>query len=93
MEPWNGILDATREPSVCIQQGFKDGREDCLRLNVYTPVITGNPGTLPVMVWIHGGAFTWGNSGPGLYGPDYFMDKDVVLVTVNYRLGMLGRSV
>lgn len=43
---------------------------------------------LPVMFWIHGGGFQSGNS--DIYRPHYFMDEDVVLVTVNYRLGALG---
>ena len=43
---------------------------------------------LPVMVWIHGGAFEHGASND--FGPDYFMDEDVVLVTINYRLGTFG---
>ena len=47
----------------------------------------------PVMVWIHGGGFNAG-SGNGIsdfYGPNYILDRDVVLVTVNYRLGALGK--
>lgn len=64
------------------------GHEDCLYLNVHTPNINGK---LPVMFWIHGGGFTAGHSGSSLYGPDYFMDKDVVFVSLNYRLGLLGR--
>ena len=42
------------------------------------------------MVWIHGGAFTSGSGTAGDYGPQYFMDSGVVLVTVNYRLGPFG---
>ena len=42
------------------------------------------------MVWIHGGAFTSGSGTYGDYGPQYFMDSGVVLVTVNYRLGPFG---
>ncbi|XP_050531761.1 juvenile hormone esterase-like isoform X2 [Daktulosphaira vitifoliae] len=42
------------------------------------------------MFWIHGGSFTFGQSGPAMYGSDFFMDKDIVLVTANYRLGILG---
>ena len=44
----------------------------------------------PVMVWIHGGAFTSGSGTAGDYGPQYFMDSGVVLVTINYRLGPFG---
>lgn len=45
---------------------------------------------LPVMVWFHGGGFFFGHSGHTLYGPQHFLDHDVVLVTGNYRLGPLG---
>jgi poly(3-hydroxybutyrate) depolymerase len=43
-----------------------------------------------VMVWLHGGAFSFGSGNTEIYGPDYLMEGDVVLVTVNYRLGPLG---
>lgn len=43
------------------------------------------------MVFLHGGAFMFGSSGVELHGPDYFMEKDVVLVTLNYRLGAFGK--
>ena len=71
------------------------GDDDCLYLNVYTP----GPWTSsddarlqrrPVLVWIHGGGFVSGSGDDSVYGPDYFMRKDVVLVTMNYRLGVLG---
>lgn len=45
------------------------------------------------MVWIHGGAFTTGSNKSDLYGPDYLMTQDIVLVTINYRLGILGKSI
>lgn len=82
------MYDATKESNICVQQGSKDGYEDCLYLNVYTPKT--DKKSLPVMFWIHGGGFSWENSRSDSYGPDYFMDKDVVLVTINYRLGVLG---
>ncbi|XP_059486020.1 juvenile hormone esterase-like [Neocloeon triangulifer] len=71
-----------------IDESKADGDlEDCLFLNVYTPDrAPAKP--LPVMVWFYGGAFV---DGSGLiYGPDFFMDHDVVIVTLNYRLGPLG---
>lgn len=42
------------------------------------------------MFWIHGGGFTFGSGNAFLYGPDYLIAEDVVLVTINYRLGPLG---
>jgi len=44
----------------------------------------------PVMVWIHGGGFSNGSGGSSMHGPDYIVEKDIVLVTLNYRLGVLG---
>jgi len=63
------------------------GDEDCLYLNVYTMDIVKKR---PVMIWIHGGAFSMGSGDATFYGPDYIVQKDVVLVTLNYRLGVLG---
>lgn len=68
------------------------GSEDCLYLNVYVPKVEEkkqNEG-LPVIIYFHGGAFMFGLT--SLYGPKYFMDKDIILVTVQYRLGPLGRN-
>lgn len=66
------------------------GAEDCLYLNVYVPVHEkeGNKGSLPVLFWIHGGAFQVGSG--MLHGAKYLMDHDVILVTINYRLGPMG---
>ena len=47
-------------------------------------------GPLPVMVWVHGGGFVSGDGGDRMYGPRYLLDRDVILVTFNYRLGPLG---
>ncbi|XP_060878022.1 juvenile hormone esterase-like isoform X1 [Metopolophium dirhodum] len=89
VEPWNGKLDASRESNkICIQNNVADSHEDCLYLNVFTPKV--DKKFLPVMFWIHGGMFSRGRGGPGIHGPEYFMDKDVLLVTINYRLGVLG---
>lgn len=51
--------------------------------------------SLPVMVWIHGGAWFLGsgNFETDYYGPRYLLDRDVVLVTINYRLGPMGNTV
>jgi len=96
-ESWNGVLDATLEAPVCPQFDYFSrsikGTEDCLMLNVYTHSV-GNDGTSlrPVMFWIHGGGFVMGdgNGETGFYGPDVFLDRDVILVTINYRLGPFG---
>ncbi|XP_032784694.2 venom carboxylesterase-6 [Daphnia magna] len=96
-KPWTGtLLDATKEGPTCLQFDLVTkvtaGQEDCLVLNVYTTNVDASENPLPVMVWIHGGGFTTGsgNSDTDLYGPGYILDRDVVLVTLNYRLGSFG---
>ena len=62
--------------------------EDCLNLNIWTPALIGSR---PVLVWIHGGAFVGGSgSSPWLDGSHLAALHDVVVVTINYRLGILG---
>lgn len=63
--------------------------EDCLYLNVHAPAAPESGGSLPVLVWIHGGAFT-GGSGALYDGAGLAALGDIVVVTVNYRLGVLG---
>lgn len=65
------------------------GDEDCLYLNVFT-LNTKPLKKRAVMVWIHGGGFFMGSGDASFYGPDHIIRKDVVLVTLNYRLGVLG---
>ncbi|XP_047535130.1 esterase FE4-like [Vanessa atalanta] len=97
-ESWDGERDATaiNEKNICCQidmmKGNPMGSEDCLYLNVYTPKLPEmNTKPLPVMVFVHGGGFIYSN---GIVkkdlGPDYLIDNDVVVVTFNYRLGVLG---
>ncbi|MBM4269943.1 MAG: carboxylesterase/lipase family protein [Deltaproteobacteria bacterium] len=64
-------------------------QEDCLYLNVWTPAADGKK--RPVLVWIHGGAFVLGSGATGLYSGERLARRgDVVVVTINYRLGALG---
>lgn len=46
---------------------------------------------LPVLVWFYGGAFMEGNSSVTAYGPEFLLDEDVVVVTLNYRIGLFGK--
>jgi para-nitrobenzyl esterase len=62
--------------------------EDCLTLNVWTPAC--DDGKRPVMVWIHGGAFLYGTGATPWYDGRSFARDDIVLVTINYRLGAFG---
>ena len=64
-----------------------DPSEDCLNLNIASPKDASN---LPVMIWIHGGAFLTGSANGALYSMDTLALKEVILVTINYRLGPLG---
>ncbi|XP_018335696.1 uncharacterized protein LOC108744438 [Agrilus planipennis] len=95
-DPWEGILDATKEGNICYQRDMVTrkihGSEDCLFLNVYINELPKNNenSNKPVMVWIHGGGFTCGSGNTDLYGPDYLLSEDVIVVTINYRLGLFG---
>ncbi|KAH8356305.1 hypothetical protein KR200_006554, partial [Drosophila serrata] len=66
------------------------GSENCLFLNVYAPKVK-KPGVpLPVMVWIHGGGYFFGNGNSDFHFPGKLLEQDVIVVTLNYRLGALG---
>lgn len=67
------------------------GAEDCLYINIYTPIRESNTHLVPVIFWIHGGAFQYGSGTE--FGAKYLLDEDVILVTVNYRLGALGNFI
>jgi para-nitrobenzyl esterase len=93
--PWPGVRDATTPGVRCIQDTTFDpdyGRptgEDCLNLNVWTPDGAGRSSQKPVMVWIHGGGFL--NGSADIYDARWMATQgDIVVVTVNYRLGTLG---
>lgn len=67
------------------------GSEDCLYLNVYAPKTANKNKPLPVLVFIHGGSYRTGSADPAVFGPDYFMDtQEVVVVVIQYRLGVFG---
>ncbi len=97
--PWAGVIDGSeygkwapqnRSDMVAIM-GADLGEQDeaCLSLNIWTPAV--DFASRPVMVWIHGGGFTIGASSQGVYeGRELSRHGDVVVVTINYRLGLLG---
>ncbi|KAJ9584570.1 hypothetical protein L9F63_021080, partial [Diploptera punctata] len=94
VEPWEEILDTRTKSPECTQSGSfltepVTGQEDCLYLNVYTPKLDSSR-PLHVMFWIHGGGWQSGSGNSDMYGPQYLLDKDIILVTINYRLGPLG---
>ncbi|XP_058461094.1 esterase B1-like [Malaya genurostris] len=90
---WTETLDCTKQSLPCyhFDRRVKEivGSEDSLKVNVFTKSIT-HAKPLPVMVYIYGGGFTEGTSGTELYGPDFLIQKDILLVTLNYRVGALG---
>lgn len=96
IKKWTGIKDATKYGPISMQYDpvarIKSEDEDCLHLNVYVKAAIEPNTRKAVMVWIHGGAFLFGSSHDTLYGPDYLLMHDIVLVTVNYRLGVLGKK-
>ncbi|KAI5749797.1 hypothetical protein M8J76_010240 [Diaphorina citri] len=98
LKPWIGVWNASSPGSDCLQYDHLTyladnpflGDEDCLYLNVYSPQLptANNQLLLDVIVYIHGGAFTYGAG--RWYEPHYLMDRNVVFVTINYRLGPFG---
>lgn len=86
---WTGILDATEFKNACVQPVQRSNvnlSENCLYLNIYTPSKGKN---FPVMIWIHGGSFTTG-SGDWYEGDSLVRNENLIVVTLNYRLGALG---
>ncbi len=96
--PWKGERDATKFGAHCAQVHmwdditFEDSgpSEDCLFLNVYAPADAKAKSKLPVMFWIHGGGYAAGASSEPRHHGDFLPLKGVVLVTINYRLGVFG---
>jgi para-nitrobenzyl esterase len=90
---FTGTFQATQFASPCPQGVSQFGRpstnEDCLYLNIYTPASATPGARLPVMVWIHGGAFITGE-GMDYDGSALASQANIIVVTINYRLGILG---
>uniref|UniRef100_A0A8C4F938 Carboxylic ester hydrolase n=1 Tax=Dicentrarchus labrax TaxID=13489 RepID=A0A8C4F938_DICLA len=105
VEGWEGVRDATKQPLMCVQHKqftidlldklgdmlveIPDISEDCLYLNIYTPANRAPNAKLPVMVWIHGGGFGMGSASM-FDGSALAAYQDVVVVLIQYRLGLLG---
>jgi len=94
--PWTGTRDAAAFGPACMQMGqarsggTQNQSEDCLTLNVWTPPSAKPGAKLPVMVWIHGGAFIQGAGSGPVYDGTHFAEHGVILVSINYRLGRIG---
>ena len=97
---WDGELDATKFGPICPQVpgmlesmlGFDGSNmsEDCLNLNVFTHNAPTGATKLPVLVWIHGGAFTNGSGAIPWYHGNALASRGAVVVSINYRLGAFG---
>lgn len=97
VEPWDGVKECRYPGTAAVQVLRKPGGplpaqdyeigEDCLNLNVYTPACDG--ATRPVLFWVHGGSYQNGR-GAGQDGTHLCRNGDIVVVTVNYRMGLLG---
>ena len=96
---WDGVRKADHYSATCMQTNYAEGSpyrhpdepvsEDCLYLNVWTGAKSAKEHR-PVMVWIHGGALTRGSGSLATYDGEALAKKGVVLVTINYRLGIFG---
>ncbi|KAF9953885.1 hypothetical protein BGZ65_004380 [Modicella reniformis] len=90
---WLNALDATAPGNKCPQLGDNPGgHEDCLFLNVFTPKLNADDKSLlPVMFYLHGGSFTTGYGSDSAFNPANMASRgQVVVVSINYRLGLLG---
>lgn len=94
---WSGVKDASDFGPACMQpqwgskniyaQKLGTPSEDCLTLNIWAPADAKNA---PVLVWIHGGSFTTGSSKEILYNGTRMAQRGIIVVSINYRLGVLG---
>lgn len=92
--PWKEPFRAVRFGSICPQDETLSPApgqmgEDCLSLNIWGPEKSASL-LLPVMVWLHGGGFSTGAGSIPIFDGAYFARKGIVLVTINYRLNVLG---
>ena len=96
MPRWSGVRAAQQVGAACYQPPMAAGpynrgtptmSEDCLTLDITAPA---NARNAPVMVWIHGGTLIWGTAHTPMYDGREFARRGVILVSINYRLGVLG---
>ncbi|XP_063895869.1 esterase E4 [Helicoverpa armigera] len=97
VQPWEGIMDANVRHNVCEQvyltdddddEIILDGVEDCLTMNLFVPTIANENNLVPVLVYIHSGAFSGGSGNMGKF--NYLARHDVLVISFNYRLGFKG---
>jgi para-nitrobenzyl esterase len=91
VEAWDGVIPTTEFAPAAMQPGNPPSgkNEDCLYLNVWTPVMP-SADKLPVLVWIYGGGFSFGSTSEPVYDGTELAKKGVVFVSIPYRVGQLG---
>ncbi|GBM49428.1 Acetylcholinesterase [Araneus ventricosus] len=100
VKPWNGTLLATNIPPACVQytpypfpwaDNLPGQSEDCLYLNIYVPTDRKKGSKLAVLFWIYGGGLTYGSNRMDIYDArPLAILGNVIVVTINYRLGAFG---
>ncbi|GBO04850.1 Acetylcholinesterase-1, partial [Araneus ventricosus] len=100
VEPWSSTLKATKQPPACMQyseepypwyDGMPGKSEDCLYMNIFTPFFATKGSKFAVIFWIFGGGFTFGSNRMDVYDGRVLAETEgVVVVTINYRLGLFG---
>jgi len=88
---WQGLRSADRFGYICPQKNQANvSREDCLTLNISAPSQPNTHEKLPVIVWLHGGGFVSGSGASPVFSSEKWNKENVILVTLNYRLGAMG---
>ncbi|KAF8771442.1 acetylcholinesterase-1-like [Argiope bruennichi] len=100
VKPWSGTYKANKQPHACMQyteqpfpwyDNMTGKSEDCLYLNIYTPLRATKFSKFPVFFWIFGGGLTLGSNRLDVYdGTTLAKKEDLIVVTINYRLGLFG---
>ncbi|KAF8763670.1 Acetylcholinesterase-1 like protein [Argiope bruennichi] len=100
LKPWTKTLEAIQMPPACAQytpypfpwvDTLPGKSEDCLYLNIYSPIDAKNGSNLAVLFWIHGGGFTYGSNRMDVYDASALaVHGNVIVVTINYRMGVFG---
>ncbi|XP_072929533.1 esterase E4-like [Epargyreus clarus] len=96
VKPWNNIFQATSKKTVCYQSHYTDedadfvlsGDYDCLVMNLLVPEVASEQNLVPVVVYVHSGAFSGGSGTMAMF--HYLARHDILVISFNYRVGALG---